>query len=130
MRFRCILKRHDWYNEIYIHMGPTKFNVEFQVLDINTNYKLLLERPWVNMVEVNPSTIHQLKNFIWNDKDLVFQGDGVHSNGYVPIVDDVPKDCDVYTMKLENIIGDNLDLLLYMPHVYKMIASVMLESCL
>lgn len=113
-----------------IHMGPKKFYVEFQVLDINTNYKFLLGTPWIDMVEVNPSTIHQSKNFVWNDKDLVFYGDGVHSNGYVPIVDDVPKDCDFYTMKLVNITGDDLALQLYMPHVYKMIASVMLESCL
>ncbi|KAK4727432.1 hypothetical protein R3W88_032349 [Solanum pinnatisectum] len=47
-----------------IQIGPAKFNVEFQVLDINISYNLVLGRPFIHMVGVVPSTLHQLMKFI------------------------------------------------------------------
>ncbi|XP_049358620.1 uncharacterized protein LOC125823271 [Solanum verrucosum] len=36
-----------------IQVGPTDFNVEFEVLDINISYNLLLGRPFIHMAEAN-----------------------------------------------------------------------------
>ena len=47
-----------------IQVGPAEFNVEFQVLDINTSYNLLLGRPFIHMVGVVPSTFHELIKFV------------------------------------------------------------------
>lgn len=48
---------------LIIQMGPAKLNVEFQVLDINTSYNLLLGRSFIHMVGIAPSTLHRLMNF-------------------------------------------------------------------
>ena len=72
-----------------IQVGPAEFNVEFQVLDINTSYNLLLGRPFIHMAGVVPSTLHQLMKFVWKDQELVIYGEGSHSNRYAPIVDEV-----------------------------------------
>ncbi|KAK4714106.1 hypothetical protein R3W88_020013 [Solanum pinnatisectum] len=111
---------------LYIQMGPAEFNVEFQVLDINTSYDLLLGRPFIHMVGAVPSTFHQLMKFVWKDKELVIYGEGSHSNRYALIVDDVSRGCDFYTMELVNATGDDLAPRPSMPSVYKMIATVML----
>ncbi|KAK4724408.1 hypothetical protein R3W88_027187 [Solanum pinnatisectum] len=91
-----------------IQVGPTDFNVEFQVLDINTSYKLLLGRPFIHMAGVMSSTLHQLMKFIWMDQELVIYGEGSHWNRYAPIVDDVSRGCDFYTVELVNATSDDL----------------------
>ena len=35
--------------ELAIQIGPTTFNVEFQVKDITPSYNYLLGRPWIHM---------------------------------------------------------------------------------
>ncbi|XP_070041398.1 uncharacterized protein [Nicotiana tomentosiformis] len=49
-----------------LHMGPTWFNVEFQVLDISTTYNLLLGWPWIHAAGAVASTLHQAVKFEWN----------------------------------------------------------------
>ena len=44
--------------ELAIQIGPTMFNVEFQVMDITTSYNCLLERPWIHIAGAIPSTLH------------------------------------------------------------------------
>ncbi|XP_015167184.1 uncharacterized protein [Solanum tuberosum] len=92
-----------------IQMGPAEFNVEFQVLDINTSYNLLLERP----------VRHQ---------ELVIHGEGSHSDGYALIVHEVSRGCDFYTVELVNVTGDDLAPQHLMPVVYKMIATIILQN--
>ncbi|KAK4722188.1 hypothetical protein R3W88_012421 [Solanum pinnatisectum] len=111
-----------------IQMGPAEFKVEFQVLDINTSYNLLLGRPFIHMAGAVPSTLHQLMKFVWKHQELVIYGEGSHSNRYAPIVDDVSRGCDFYTVELVNATGDDLAPQPPMPSVYKMIATVMLWS--
>ncbi|KAK4713123.1 hypothetical protein R3W88_019030 [Solanum pinnatisectum] len=41
-----------------IQVGPADFNVEFQVLDINTSYNFLMGRPFIHMVGAVSSTLH------------------------------------------------------------------------
>ncbi|KAK4731556.1 hypothetical protein R3W88_024544 [Solanum pinnatisectum] len=83
-----------------IQVGPAYFNVEFQVLDINTSYNLLLGRPFIHIAGAVSSTLHQLMKFVWKDQELVIYGEESHSNGYAPIVDDVSRGCDFYTVEL------------------------------
>jgi len=49
-----------------LQMGPTWFDVEFQVLDISASYNLLLGRPWIHATGVVASTLHQAVKFEWN----------------------------------------------------------------
>ncbi|XP_049394554.1 uncharacterized protein LOC125858800 [Solanum stenotomum] len=81
-------------------MGLAEFNVEFQVLDINTSYNLLLGRPFIHMVGDVPSTLHKQIKFIWKDEEWVIHGEGSHSDRYAPIVDEVSRDCDFYMVEL------------------------------
>jgi len=111
-----------------IQVGPAEFNVEFQVLDINTSYNLLLGRPFIHMAGVVPSTLHQLMKFVWKDQELVIHGEGSHSDGYAPIVHEISRGSDFYTVELVNATGDDLASLPPMPSVYKMIATIMLQS--
>ncbi|XP_049346831.1 uncharacterized protein LOC125811394 [Solanum verrucosum] len=111
-----------------IQMGPAEFNVEFQVLDINTSYNLLLGRPFIRMAGAVPSTLHQLLKFVWKDQELVIYGEGSRSNGYAPIIDNISRGCDFYTVDLVNATGDDLAPQPPMPAVYKMIATVMLQD--
>ncbi|KAK4715841.1 hypothetical protein R3W88_014179 [Solanum pinnatisectum] len=60
-----IMCRDKIINRVLV--GPAEFNVEFQVLDINTRYNFFLGRPFIHMVGVVPSTLHQLMKFVWKD---------------------------------------------------------------
>ena len=80
------------------------------------------------MTGVVSSTLHQLMKFVWKDKELVIYDEGSHSNGYAPIVNDVSRGCDFYTVELVNATGDDLAPQPPMPSVYKIIATVMLQS--
>ena len=59
---------------------------------------------------------------------MVIYGEGSHSNGYAPIVDDVSRGCDFYTVELVNATGDDLAPQPPMSAMYKMIATVMLQN--
>ncbi|XP_070034650.1 uncharacterized protein [Nicotiana tomentosiformis] len=45
-----------------LQMGPTWFDVEFQVLDISATYNLLLGRPWIYAAGEVTSTLHQARS--------------------------------------------------------------------
>ena len=50
--------------KIEIQIGPCIFKVEFQVMDISPSYNCLLERPWIHIAGVVPSTLHQKIKFV------------------------------------------------------------------
>ena len=54
-----------------IQMSPAKFEAKFQVLDIDTNYNLLLGRPFIHMTGVVPSTLHQMMKLVWKNEELI-----------------------------------------------------------
>ena len=56
--------------ELPIQVGPCTFNLEFIVMDINPSYNCLLGRPWIHMVGVVPSTLHQKVKFVV-EKNLI-----------------------------------------------------------
>ncbi|XP_070054832.1 uncharacterized protein [Nicotiana tomentosiformis] len=59
-----------------LQMGPTWFEVEFQVLDISATYNLLLGRPWINTAGAVASTLHRALKFEWNHQEVIIHGDG------------------------------------------------------
>ena len=74
---------------LIIQMGPTEFNVQFQVLDIDTSCNLLLGRSFINMAGVVPSTLHQMMKLVWKNEDLVIHGNGIHSGRQARIIDEM-----------------------------------------
>ncbi|XP_070017293.1 uncharacterized protein [Nicotiana sylvestris] len=46
-----------------LQMGPTWFDVDFQVMDVPASYNLLLGRPWIHAAGAVASTLHQAVNF-------------------------------------------------------------------
>ena len=49
---------------LVIQLGPAEFNAQFQVLDIDTSYNLLLGRPFIYMAGDVPSTLHQMMKLV------------------------------------------------------------------
>ncbi|XP_070010811.1 uncharacterized protein [Nicotiana sylvestris] len=70
-------------------MGPTWFDVEFQVLDITISYNLLLGRPWIHTVGAVASTLHQAVKFEWNHQEVIIHGDGsnpIYTSQTIPVI--------------------------------------------
>ena len=59
-----------------IQICPTEFSAQYQVLDIDTSYNLLLGRPLIHMAGVVPSTFHQMMKLMWKNEELVIHGTG------------------------------------------------------
>ncbi|XP_070004351.1 uncharacterized protein [Nicotiana sylvestris] len=59
-----------------LQMGPTWFDVEFQVIDVPASYNLLLGRPWIHAARAVASTLHQAVKFEWNHQEVIIHGDG------------------------------------------------------
>ncbi|XP_070004464.1 uncharacterized protein [Nicotiana sylvestris] len=57
-------------------MGPTLFDVEFQVIHVPASYNLLLGRPWIHSAGAMASTLHQAMKFEWNHQEVIIHGDG------------------------------------------------------
>ncbi|KAA0061241.1 uncharacterized protein E6C27_scaffold455G00760 [Cucumis melo var. makuwa] len=49
--------------DIPLKIGPSTFNVSFQVMDINSSYSCLLGRPWIHSAGAVPSSLHQRLKF-------------------------------------------------------------------
>ena len=66
--------------EIYLtlQVGPAEFPILFQVMDVSSNYNLLLGRPWVHMARVVPSTLHQYVMFEWGRTYVTIHGELSH----------------------------------------------------
>ena len=56
-------------------IGPTIFNITFQVMDIHHGHSCLLGRPWIHFADVVTSILHQKLKFITNDKMIVVGGE-------------------------------------------------------
>uniref|UniRef100_A0A2N9F2H4 Reverse transcriptase/retrotransposon-derived protein RNase H-like domain-containing protein n=1 Tax=Fagus sylvatica TaxID=28930 RepID=A0A2N9F2H4_FAGSY len=58
--------RREVFREIdlSVEVGPQVYNINFQVLRINSPYNLLLGRPWLHTVGAMPSSLHQKMKLI------------------------------------------------------------------
>ena len=61
-----------------IQIGPSMFDVLFQVLDIPSAFNLLLGRPWIHNAGAVPSSLHQKVKFVVNLKLVVVHGEEDH----------------------------------------------------
>ena len=61
---------------LIIQMGLEEFSAQFQVLDINTSYNLLLRRSFIHMAGAVSSTLHQMMKLVWKNEELVIHGEG------------------------------------------------------
>ena len=50
--------------ELPIQVGPCTFKSKFIVMDINSSYNYLFERPWIHMTGAVPSTLYQKVKFV------------------------------------------------------------------
>ncbi|KAI5384102.1 hypothetical protein KIW84_071207 [Lathyrus oleraceus] len=61
--------------ELPIKIGPSDFQITFQVMDIHLSYSCLLGRPWIHEVGAVTSTLHQKLKFVKNKKLVVIGGE-------------------------------------------------------
>ncbi|XP_070022590.1 uncharacterized protein [Nicotiana sylvestris] len=72
-----------------LQMGPTWFDVEFQVINVPASYNLLLGRPWIHAAGAVASILHQAVKFEWNHKEVIIHGDGsnpIYSRQSIPMI--------------------------------------------
>ncbi|TMX05618.1 hypothetical protein EJD97_014890 [Solanum chilense] len=80
------------------------------------------------MAGVVPSTLQQMMKLVWKDGELVIHCEGSHFGRHTPIIDEVSRCTNFYTVELVNATGEDISLQPPMIVVYKMIATVMLEN--
>ncbi|KAI5430288.1 hypothetical protein KIW84_034753 [Lathyrus oleraceus] len=61
--------------DLPIKIGPSDFQVTFQVMDIHPSYSCLLGRPWIHEAGTVTSTLHQKLKFVKNKKLVVVGGE-------------------------------------------------------
>ena len=71
---------------LVIQMGSANYSAQFQVMDIDTKYNLLLGRHFIHMVGVVLSTLHQMMKLVWKDLEQVIHGEESHSNRQVQLL--------------------------------------------
>ncbi|XP_075083654.1 uncharacterized protein LOC142167386 [Nicotiana tabacum] len=72
-----------------LQMGPTWFDVEFQVLDISATYNLFLGQPWIHAARAVTSTLHQAVKFEWSHQEVIIHEDGsnpIYTNQTVQVI--------------------------------------------
>ncbi|KAI5427609.1 hypothetical protein KIW84_032859 [Lathyrus oleraceus] len=61
--------------DLPIKIGPSDFQITFQVMDIHSSYSCLLGRPWIQEAGAVTSTLHQKLKFVKNKKLVVVGGE-------------------------------------------------------
>jgi hypothetical protein len=81
--------------ELPIKIGPSDFQITFQVMDIHPSYSCLLSRPWIHEAGAVTSTLHQKLMFVKNKKLVVVGGEKallvshLYSFSYIDAEDEV-----------------------------------------
>jgi hypothetical protein len=81
--------------ELPIKIGPSDFQITFQVMDIHPSYSCLLGRPWIHEAGAVTSTLHQKLKFVKNKKLVVVGGEKallvshLSSFSYIDVEDEV-----------------------------------------
>ena len=76
--------------DLPVEIGPQVYNINFQVLRINSPYNLLLGRPWLHMAEAVPSSLHQkMKLIIGNQLVTILAEEpiSIYNDGAIPYID-------------------------------------------
>lgn len=80
--------------EIYLtlQIEHAEFPILFQVMDVSSNYNLLLGRPWVYMARAVSFTLHRCVKFEWGRTEVTTHGElshPIHSVNSIPITDEL-----------------------------------------
>jgi hypothetical protein len=81
--------------DLPIKIGPSDFQITFQVMDIHPSYNCLLGRPWIHEACAVTSTLHQKLKFVKNKKLVVVGGEKallvshLSSFSYIDVEDEV-----------------------------------------
>jgi len=60
--------------DLPIQIGPHICQITFQVMDTNPSYSCLLGQPWIHLVGVVPSTLHQKLKFVVEGQLIIVSG--------------------------------------------------------
>ena len=85
-------------------------------------------RPFIHLAGAVPSTLHQMLKHVWKNEEMVIHGEGSHSGREASIIDEVSRGTNFYAVELVNATGEDLAPQPFMPSMYKMIATVMLQN--
>ncbi|XP_070004370.1 uncharacterized protein [Nicotiana sylvestris] len=72
-----------------LQMGPTWFDVDFQVIDVPTSYNLLLGWSWIHAAGAIALTLHQAVKFECNHQEVIIHDDGsnpIYSHQTIPTI--------------------------------------------
>ncbi|KAI5429249.1 hypothetical protein KIW84_034027 [Lathyrus oleraceus] len=61
--------------DLPVKIGPSDFQINFQVMDIHPAYSCLLGRPWIHEAGAVMSTLHQKLKFVKNGKLVIVGGE-------------------------------------------------------
>ena len=61
--------------DLPVQIGLQSCQVTFQIMDINSPYSCLLGRPWIHLVGVVPSTLHQKLKFVVEGHLVIVSGE-------------------------------------------------------
>ena len=61
--------------DLPVKIGPSDFQITFQVMDIHPAYNCLLGRPWIHEAGAVTSTLHQKLKFVKNGKLVIVGGE-------------------------------------------------------
>jgi len=61
--------------DLPIIIGPSVFQITFQVMDIRATYSCLLGRPWIHEAGAVTSTLHQKLKFVRNGRLVIMSGE-------------------------------------------------------
>ncbi|KAI5396216.1 hypothetical protein KIW84_062429 [Lathyrus oleraceus] len=61
--------------DLLVKIGPSDFQITFQVMDIHLAYSCLLGRPWIHEAGVVTSMLHQKLKFVKNGKLVIVGGE-------------------------------------------------------
>uniref|UniRef100_A0A2N9EJT0 G-patch domain-containing protein n=1 Tax=Fagus sylvatica TaxID=28930 RepID=A0A2N9EJT0_FAGSY len=76
--------------DLPIEIGPQVYDINFQVLRIDSPYNLLLGRPWLHTAGAVPSSLHQKMKFIIGNQLVTILAEepiSIYNDGAVPYID-------------------------------------------
>ncbi|KAL2325870.1 hypothetical protein Fmac_024928 [Flemingia macrophylla] len=110
---------------LLIQIGPTIFNMEFQVMDITPAYSCLLGRPWIHDAKAVPSTLHQKVKFVVGDKLVTVQAEDdmlISKPSTLPYVDAAEEAIEAFFQALEIASVESF------PHNMKKVAHMLIKN--
>uniref|UniRef100_A0A2N9HK79 G-patch domain-containing protein n=1 Tax=Fagus sylvatica TaxID=28930 RepID=A0A2N9HK79_FAGSY len=76
--------------DLPVEVGPQVYNINFQVLRIDSPYNLLLGRPWLHTAGAVPSSLHQKMKLIIGSQLVTILAEepiSIYNDGEIPYID-------------------------------------------